>query len=66
MKTLSKSLGLLSLLLLFLIPLAYLFDYVSFSLMTTLMLAGSLLWYATAFFWIGRIEPPKLDDDPML
>lgn len=66
MKQLSKSIGLLSLLVILLAPFAYFFDFMSFGAMVTVMLIATIAWYGTAFFWIGQQEPPTLEDDPLL
>lgn len=66
MKILSKFFGLLSLLLILLAPFAYFFEFMPFSAMTTAMLIATIVWYGTAFLWIGQLEPTMLDEDPLL
>ena len=68
MKKVSKYLGLLSLIMIALIPFAYFFDQISFSLMNSVLFGATLVWYATAFLWIGKPEAVELEmeNDPLL
>ncbi|HAZ00088.1 MAG TPA: hypothetical protein DCY38_04810 [Opitutae bacterium] len=66
MKKISKLLGYVSLWVLFLMPFAYFFDLVGFTAMTGAMLASTVVWYLTAFFWIGDPQVPNLEEDPLL
>lgn len=34
--------------------------------MTGAMLASTVVWYLTAFFWIGDPQVPNLEEDPLL
>lgn len=54
MKTLLKLLSYLALLLVVVPPVLYLAGSLEKSTMSNLMLAGTLVWFATVPFWMGR------------
>ncbi|MDQ8196110.1 hypothetical protein QEH59_16870 [Coraliomargarita sp. SDUM461004] len=66
MKKISKWLGLLSLISIALVPIAYFFDLLEFSAMTSILFVATLLWYMTAFLWIGKPDDANLESDPIL
>lgn len=66
MKQLFKWIGLLSLAAIFLAPFAYFFDFVSDSVLLTVVLIATIVWYGTALIWMGQPEAPTLEDDPLL
>lgn len=66
MKNVSKWLGLLSLIVILTMPFVYFFDQISFGWMTRVLLIATLVWYGTAFFWIGKPGVVDLQDDPLL
>jgi len=66
MKNVCKWVGLISLVVILLMPFAYLFDLASFSVMKNTLLIATLVWFGTAFVWIGKADALNLDDDPLL
>ncbi|MEQ9824390.1 MAG: hypothetical protein ABQ298_08400 [Puniceicoccaceae bacterium] len=54
MKTLLKLLSYLALLLVVVPPIFYLAGSIEKPTMSNLMLAGTLVWFATVPFWMGR------------
>jgi hypothetical protein len=66
MKNVCKWVGLISLVVILLMPFVYLFDRASFSVMKNVLFTATLVWFGTAFFWIGKPDAGNLDDDPLL
>jgi hypothetical protein len=59
MRTLCKLLGLISMLLIFVLPFAYAFESVTLELMKRVILLATLTWFITAPFWIGNKQQPN-------
>lgn len=68
MKHICKWIGLVSLFAIFILPFVYFFDAISFGAMKTILFIATIVWFATSFFWIGKLDAVELEmeNDPLL
>lgn len=62
MRTLCKLLGLVSLLLILVFPFAYAFGSIELDLVKRVIFVATLVWFATAPFWVGKNKPDHNSD----
>ncbi len=66
MRNICKWIGLLSIAVTFILPLAFFVEQISLATMTQGLLISTLVWFGTSVFWIGRKSPEDLAGDPIL
>ena len=66
MRNICKWIGLLSIAVTVILPLAFFIGQISLETMKQGLLISTLVWFGTSVFWIGRKAPEDLDGDPIL
>jgi hypothetical protein len=66
MKNICKWIGLLSIAVIFILPLAFYIEQITLEAMKEGLLISTLVWFGTSVFWIGRKAPKDLAGDPIL
>ncbi|MFQ3224187.1 MAG: hypothetical protein ACI8Z5_000430 [Lentimonas sp.] len=66
MRNICKWIGLLSIAVTCILPLAFFVEQISLETMKQGLLISTLVWFGTSVFWIGRKAPDQLDGDPIL
>ena len=66
MRNICKWIGLLSIAVTCILPLAFFIEQISLATMKQGLLITTLVWFGTSVFWIGGKAPEKPDGDPIL
>jgi hypothetical protein len=66
MKNICKWIGLLSITVTFILPLAFFVEQISLGAMKQGLLISTLCWFGTSVFWIGSKAPELPKGDPIL
>ena len=66
MRNICKWIGLLSIAVIFILPIAFFIGQISLATMKQGLLISTLVWFGTSVFWIGRKAPEDFDGDPIL
>ena len=66
MKNTCKWIGLLSIAVTFILPLAFFVEKISLETMKQGLLITTLVWFGTSVFWIGSKAPEQPKGDPIL
>ncbi|MDG1241333.1 MAG: hypothetical protein P8R37_04435 [Opitutae bacterium] len=66
MRNICKWIGLLSIAVTFILPLAFFVEQISLAAMKQALLIATLVWFGTSVFWIGRKAPEQPHGDPIL
>lgn len=66
MRNICKWIGLLSIAVTFILPLAFFIEQISLGVMKQGLLISTLVWFGTSVFWIGGKGAEKPDADPIL
>ncbi len=66
MKNICKWIGLLSIAVTLVLPLAFYIEQIALAAMKQGLLISTLIWFGTSVFWIGSKAPKDLAGDPIL
>lgn len=66
MKNTCKWIGLLSIAVTLVLPLAFFVEQITLAAMKQGLLISTLVWFGTSVFWIGSKAPKDLAGDPIL
>ncbi len=66
MRNICKWIGLLSIAVTFILPLAFFVEQISLATMKLALLISTLVWFGTSVFWSGRKSPEDLASDSLL